>query len=346
MESTTQELKIAETRNVERKKAILEWLSSTCGIKSPSLQLMPGDASLRRYFRLVTEGRSFVVMDAPPPQENCKPYIAIAKTLREMGLQAPEIIYADVGRGFLLLTDFGDATYFSTLNATNRDQLYGKALDALAILQAIRFVEGHQIPAFTADFMRLEWAWFKEWVVEKLLGLSLPLAEKELDACYELVIASATHQPQVFMHRDYHSANLMVLPEGGVGILDFQDAFIGPVTYDLVSLLRDCYMVWPREHVQALALSYLQRLHASGELMQVNDQEFLRWFDFMGVQRHLKALMTFARKFVRDNQPRYLGYIPPTLEYLINVTHHYPELSILHDYLLITIRPAFERIQK
>lgn len=345
MEST-QELKIAESRNVERKKAILDWLSSTCGIKSASLQLMASDASLRRYFRLFTEGQTFVVMDAPPPHENCLPYIAISKTLRQMGLHAPEVIHADIARGFLLITDFGDATYLSALTAANAEKLYDEALNALALLQTTRFVDGHHIPVFTADFMRQEWLWHKEWVLDKLLGLSLPLAEKELDACYEVLIQSAVTQPQVFMHRDYHSANLMVLPEGGVGILDFQDAFIGPVTYDLVSLLRDCYIDWPKERVQTWASLYLQRLQDSGELLYVNEQTFLRWFDLMGMQRHLKALMTFARKNVRDHQPRYLRYIPRTLNYLIQVSHHYPELATLHDYLRITVQPAFERINK
>jgi aminoglycoside/choline kinase family phosphotransferase len=345
MEST-QELIITESRNIERKKAILDWLNSTCGIHSTSLQLMAGDASLRRYFRLVTEEHTFVVMDAPPPHENCIPYIAISKTLRQMGLHAPAVIYADVARGFLLITDFGDATYLSALTSANVEQLYGEALDALAILQTTRVVEGHPIPAFTADFMRKEWVLHKEWVLCKLLGLSLPLAEKELDACYEIIVESAVTQPQVFMHRDYHSANLMVLPQGGVGILDFQDAFIGPVTYDLVSLLRDCYIDWPKERVQTWASLYLQRLQDSGELLYVNEQTFLRWFDLMGVQRHLKALMTFARKEVRDHQPRYLRYIPRTLEYLIQVSHQYPELAALHDYLRITVQPAFERIMK
>jgi N-acetylmuramate 1-kinase len=194
--------------------------------------------------------------------------------------------------------------------------------------------------------MLKEWAWHKEWVLDKFLGLSSPLAEKSLDACYELLVESAVTQPQVFMHRDYHSANLMVLPEGKVGILDFQDAFIGPVTYDLVSLLRDCYIDWPRERVRSWALFYLQTLHDKGLLSHVDDQEFLRWFDLMGMQRHLKALLTFARKHVRDHQSHYLDHIPRTLGYLLNVSQHYPEFTRLHDYLRVTVQPAFERVAK
>lgn len=345
MEST-QELKNRESKNVERQSAMREWLVAACGIASPQLQIMDGDASLRRYFRVTPKDKSFVVMDAPPPQENCKPYIAIAKAIRQMGLQAPEVMHADISRGFLLLTDFGDATYQKTLTFLNADQLYGEALNTLAILQSARFVEGHHLHPFTADFMREEWKLYKEWVLNKFLGLSLPYAEKELDACYELLIESAVLQPQVFMHRDYHSANLMALSQGGVGILDFQDAFIGPVTYDLVSLLRDCYIDWPKERVEAWALSYLQRLQNRGELSDVSSQTFLRWFDFMGMQRHLKATMTFARKQVRDNQSRYLRFIPRTLHYLISVSQGYKELTNLHEYLRVTVQPAFERIIK
>jgi aminoglycoside/choline kinase family phosphotransferase len=340
MEST-QELKIQETKKIERQQEMEQWLRSACHLPSVSLQFMAGDASFRRYFRLADGDKTMVVMDAPPPVENCRPYIAIASALRQTGLNAPEVIHADVTRGFLLMTDFGDATYLKTLTAANADKLYGAALNALSILQGCRSVENHKIPPFTADFMLNEWMLHKEWVWHKLLGLSSPFAEKELDACYALLVESAVNQPQVFMHRDYHAGNLMVLPEGGVGILDFQDAFIGPVTYDLASLLRDCYVEWPREQVEHWALSYRQRLN-----LQTDAQAFLRWFDLMGMQRHLKALMTFARKHVRDQQPRYLLYIPRTLNYLLQVSHRYPEFERLHDYLRVTIKPAFERIMK
>ncbi len=343
MESTL-EAKISE--KVVRKKAMEQWLASVCRLEPDSLALMTGDASFRRYFRLHAKQQSYVVMDAPPQLENCRPFIAISKTLRNMGLHTPEVIHADPEKGFLLLTDFGDATYLRTLMPENMDHLYGIALDALTNLQACRYVEGYIIPPFTADFMRQEWAWHKDWVWCKWLGLSLPLAEPELDACYELLVNSAISQPQVFMHRDYHSANLMVLPNNEVGILDFQDAFIGPVTYDLASLLRDCYIDWPREKVIALAVSYLQRLQERGELAGISSEVFLRWFDWMGMQRHLKAMLTFARKQVRDHQSRYLRYMPRALNYLIQVSHHYPELTRLHDYLRITIQPAMERVNK
>jgi aminoglycoside/choline kinase family phosphotransferase len=166
----------------------------------------------------------------------------------------------------------------------------------------------------------------------------------ELDQCFAFVVDSVINQPQVFVHRDFHSANLMVLPDG-VGILDFQDAFIGPITYDLVSLLRDAYISWPEERVMHWVLNYRQRLQRLNMLKNITSAEFLRWFDLMGVERHLKVLFTFARKRIRDNQAHYLHHVPRTLRYLLRVSRSYPELICLHHYLLEVIQPAFARIQ-
>ncbi len=345
MESA-QELKIAEIKNAERLTELEQWLRAKCALQVDALQPMHGDASFRRYFRIHAHGNSFVVMDAPPPQENCRSYVAVANALRSIGLKTPEIIHADLAQGFLVVTDFGDATYLKTLNTDNADRLYQRALRALALLQGCRSVAGHIVPVFTADFMWKEWAWHKEWVLEKMLGLAPPVAEDDLDQCYQFIVRSAVEQPQVFMHRDYHSANLMVLEEDSVGILDFQDAFIGPVTYDLVSLLRDCYIDWPRERVQDWVVSYFRQLCHLGTLQGISEQDFLRWFDLMGVQRHLKALLTFSRKHVRDHQSHYLKYVPRTLEYILSVSQYYRELDILHDYLRVTVQPAFERVMK
>lgn len=341
MESA-QALKLAA--QMERQGLLSIWLESNAGVHPILLEPMPGDASLRRYFRVNIRGESFVVMDAPPEYENCRPFVAIAKALCEIGLYAPDILEADVERGFLLLTDFGDQTFLNTLNINNADILYRKALEALALLQTCRFVDGHTIPPFTADFMLKEWAWHKEWFLEKWLGIDYRAQEKELDACYQLLVESAVNQPQVFMHRDYHSANLMVLPENEVGILDFQDAFIGPVTYDAVSLLRDCYIDWPEESVQIWSRFYRQKLLESETIDFFDEAQWQRWFDFMGMQRHLKALLTFARKQVRDQQPRYLQFVPRTLNYLVRVSANYPELTVLHQFLRNTVRPAVQQV--
>lgn len=338
MEST-QQLKIAQLRLTEREHLLKTWLHSVCGLTNTNIMPMVGDASMRRYFRVITPKHTFVAMDAPPPQENCRPFVAIANALRAMQLNTPRIYHADVEQGFLLISDFGDATYLQSLNANNADTLYQRALDALAILQTCKHVPGHAVPPFTGDFMWKEWAWHKEWFLEKLLGLSYSDREAELDACYALLVAAAVNQPQVFMHRDFHAGNLMVIPDA-VGILDFQDAFIGPVTYDVASLLRDCYIDWPEAKVQQWVLYYFQQL----QYRDISPQQFLIWFDYMGIQRHLKALLTFGRKHVRDNQSRYLHFVPRTLQYLVSVTKRYPELKSLHDYLQSTVQPTFERL--
>lgn len=322
-----------------RQQALSQWLRAQVG---PSLRVepMPGDASFRRYFRIQSDNGTFVAMDSPPPQENCRPFIAIAQALRALSLQAPEIIANDSQQGFLLLTDFGDLTYLKALRPDNAETLYDTALDALTTIQACRDVAGQTIPPFTAEWMWQEWAWHKEWFLDKLLGVAPTPA---LDACYALIVASAVNQPQVFMHRDYHSANLMVIPKG-VGILDFQDAFIGPITYDLVSLLRDCYIDWPEAKVNQWALLYLHKLQARQQWTDVTDETFLRWFDWMGLERHLKALFTFARKHVRDHQPGYLKHIPRTLNYVLSVSERYPELAPLHAYMLNTVQPLIMRM--
>lgn len=336
MESA-RELKIAEIKNAQRKEALEAWLAA-CKIEA-DLVPMPGDASFRRYFRIYHQGQSFVVMDAPPP-ENVHAFSAISRALHHLGLAVPEILQADLMQGFLLLTDLGDNTYLKTLHESNVNALYTQALENLSLLQTCSHVEGLVIPVFDADFMFKEWDWHKEWFINKLLGLPI---EKELDDCYARVVKAAVSQPQVFMHRDFHSANLMVLNKGSTGILDFQDAFFGPITYDVVSLLRDCYIAWPQEQVRNWAAGYAKKLRVLGCLTHTNDEEFLYWFDYMGIQRHLKALLTFARKCVRDHQPHYLQHVQRTLNYLIRVSGEHDELSILHQYLKHTILPAWQK---
>lgn len=326
----------------DRLAALNEWLQSIMELPTYSIIPMQGDASFRRYFRIKTANGSFVAMDAPPSVENCAPFVAIAHALLRKGLDVPEIIEADIPNGFLLLTDFGDDTFLRILNEKNANALYCRALDQLVVLQSCREVPGHVIPHFDRELMLKEWAWHKEWFLQKWLKLSLsPVQEDELDSCYEMLIRSATQQPQVFMHRDYHSANLMRITDVPlkVGILDFQDALMGPVTYDLVSLLRDCYIAWPQQDVHAWVEYYRQQLS-----LNVNEAAFLRWFDLMGVQRHLKALLTFSRKKVRDNQSQYLQHVPRTLNYLLMVTRNYPELLPMFEFLDHHVKPLCEKV--
>ncbi|SRR5579883_118985 len=288
---------------------------------------LPADASFRRYYRVTLPEISYIVMDAPPSTENCRPFVAISQALRELKLHSPEIIASDLAKGFLLLSDFGDELYLTALNEKNAEALYRRALDSLAILQACRNVREWNIPLFTEEFMRQELELFKEWFLRKHLNFQFQDSEKKLNTCFDFLANVSASQPRVFMHRDFHSANLMVLPEEKVGILDFQDAFFGPVTYDLVSLLRDCYISWPDSLVRKLVLDYQQKI----ALPTVSPDEFLRWFDLMGLQRHMKALLTFSRKWHRDQNANYLQHIPRTLAYIAAVSERYPECKIIHE---------------
>jgi aminoglycoside/choline kinase family phosphotransferase len=328
-----------------RKTELTTWLSQLPGLSSAELTPIAGDASFRRYYRVQTRTHTYVAMDAPPTLEKSLPFVAIAYALKNVGLNTPEIFAADLDHGFLLLTDFGDRTYLNTLKPDNADHLYGKALDALAVLQTCEGAVGYTVPPFTASFMQQEWMWHQEWVFDQWLGCPLDGSVLvELTMVYDALVQSALEQPQVFMHRDFHAGNLMVLPLNGVGILDFQDAFIGPLTYDLASLLRDCYIAWPESQVYGWAAAYLDRLQAMGLFTAVNEAVFLRWFDWMGVQRHLKAMLTFARKHVRDKDSSYLKFMPRTLNYILSVTARYQELKPLHDYYASTVYEAMRGV--
>lgn len=327
--------------NDERARAMLAWLMIASPNEIVSLAPMVGDASFRRYFRLVTTHGSYVVMDAPPQNENVLRFIQIANILRSKGLHAPSIIAENVQDGFLILTDFGDLTYLAALKTREPTPLYQKALQALSVIQSCQPTASFVLPHFTHDFMQSEWEWHNEWFLHGLLKLQEH--DPALRATYDLLIESALLQPQVFMYRDFHAGNLMFLADGQVGLLDFQDAFIGPLTYDLVSLLRDCYIDWPKQQVIEWALFYYSLLHNEGVLTHVSEMQFLKWFDWMGIQRHLKALMTFARKALRDHNEHYLQFIPRTLNYIVTVSAQYDELTFINEFYAKTALPIFTR---
>jgi aminoglycoside/choline kinase family phosphotransferase len=329
----------------EQQNCLLSWLNQACGLVPTAFTPMPADAGARYYFLAHCREQSFVVMDARNVKESCPPFIAIGNALRQLGLKTPEILAADLDRGYLLLTYFGEITYLKALmsDADAADRLYEQALSALTILHTCTHVPNLLLPHFDNNWMWQEWTWHKEWFLNNLLGLFLtPEEEYLLDRCYQQIVNLNTSQPQVLMHRDFHSANLMVLNENNennVGLLDFQDAFIGPVTYDLVSLLRDCYIDWPTEKVHKWVLHYFHQLQ-----LNVSEQTFLHWFDWMGLERHLKALFTFARKYVRDHDARYLAHCPRTLKYILQVSAGYPELKFLHQYYQNIVEPVFLRV--
>lgn len=319
----------------DRELLLLNWLSTV--LPTPLARIAPasGDASFRRYFRVWYDSQTSIVMDAPPDKEDCRPFVAIGNAMHGLGLNVPEVLAADLDQGLLLLTDLGEQQYLAALDEHSVANLYGDALDALAHLQVRGDPGTALLPPYDSALLHREMELFREWFLGRQLGLNLSEAEQRiLDHSFAVLADNALEQPRVWVHRDYHSRNLMVTEAGNPGVLDFQDAVVGAVTYDLVSLLRDCYIAWPRERVESWALEHRQRLRAAGMQGLDDADQFLRWFDLMGVQRHLKASGIFARLNLRDGKPGYLLDIPRTLGYILAVAPRYPELAGLRDLLL------------
>ena len=324
----------------ERLQQLERWLRGRVGADF-DIEPASSDASFRRYFRVRYGGESRIVMDAPPEREDVRPYIDVARRFRALGLNVPEVLDHDPEQGFVLLGDLGSTLYLDALDEASVERLYGDALGALAALQATGPREG-ELPAYDRALLMREMALFRDWYLERHRGLELSEAERRmLEQLFDVLAQSALEQPRVAVHRDYHSRNLLVA-EHNPGIVDFQDAVIGPVTYDPVSLLRDCYIAWPRERVEEWALGYHDLALHSGILREANERGFLRWFDLMGVQRHLKAVGIFARLNHRDGKPGYLADIPRVLGYLEDVSGRHPELAGLHTFLQERVLPSSE----
>jgi len=304
------------------------------------------DASFRQYFRIEHGADSYIAMDAPSPQEDCRPFVTIAGYLEGMGLNCPRILGADFERGFVLMTDLGSTQYLDVLeqDPDRADALYADAIDALILLQENGEAYQQKLPDYDDDFIAFELSIFREWLCSRHLGIEFSVADEgQWRNCCALLIANARHQKKVFMHRDYHSRNLMVTSEHNPGILDFQDAVEGPLTYDVVSLFKDCYINWPQDKINRWALEYYDRLGAAVK-GGLSADRFLQNFDLMGVQRHLKAAGIFARLYHRDGKPAYLNDIPRTLAYISDVSLQYPELTFLTDLIDQRIIPALREI--
>ncbi|MCA1805819.1 MAG: phosphotransferase, partial [Xanthomonadaceae bacterium] len=321
-------------------QALRLWLQDELGFSDYGLEPASSDASFRRYFRIQRAGRSYIAMDAPPEREDCRPFIQVTRLLFDLGLNVPQLLELDPAQGFLLLGDLGDRLYLQALNEQTVERLYGDALAALAVMQACGPNDG-RLPPYDRELLLREMALFPEWLLQTHLDLALDQErERLLEKTFALLADNALQQPQVFVHRDYHSRNLMVTAVNNPGILDYQDAVVGPVTYDLVSLLRDCYIQWPRARVEDWALGYRELAQQSGILREdVGEARFLRWFDRMGVQRHLKAAGIFARLNHRDGKPGYLADIPRTLGYIVEVAEHDTELGFLGELIRERVLP-------
>ena len=323
----------------ERLAELQNWLHDELGLGTFTIAPASSDASFRRYFRVTSDQHSHIVMDAPPDKEDCGPFMAIAAAMAGLGLNVPRILEADVKRGFLLMSDLGSVDYLQALNEQTVERLYGDAMQSLLLLQAGPTSEAG-IPEYDRALLLREMTLFRDWYVLRHLQVAMSEVISEvLEQTFTFLAEEALGQPRVWVHRDYHSRNLMVTVVDNPGILDFQDAVIGPVTYDLVSLLRDCYVRWPQQQVMRWLRDYLAISQANGGLSGVDEQQFVRWFDLMGAQRHLKAIGIFARLNYRDAKPGYLQDIPRTLAYVLEVSARYPELNPLQR-LLAELAPA------
>lgn len=288
-------------------------------------EAVSADASFRSYWRIRQASRSWVVMNAPPDKEDVGPFIDIAKRLRRAGLNAPEVLAQDLDQGFLLLTDLGNRTYLPELDEGRVPSLYGDALTALLLMQTR--VDCTGLPAYDVARLTAEMELFQTWFLGRHLAHAPSCDEITLiESCMQSLLNSAAEQPVAFVHRDYHSRNLMIVPGANPGIIDFQDAVIGPITYDLVSLLKDCYIQWPLAHVYGWAEDYRQMLVAAG-VVDVGRTRWRRWFDWIGLQRHLKVLGIFARLNYRDGKAGYLNDLPLVLDYVLAVCARYGELA-------------------
>lgn len=327
----------------DRLRLLRHWLSQVCGDAVAGVEPASADASFRRYFRVaLTDGCTYVAMDAPPDREDCRPFVGIARRLADAGVHVPAIVASDLDAGFLLLEDLGDASYLSVLDEHTADDMYRDAISALVRFQQRADTAG--LPAYGAGLLEVEMGLFPQWLLARHLGIEPDAGTRAmLEATFARLRDSALAQPTVFVHRDYHSRNLMVVGTDNPGVIDFQDAVAGPVTYDLVSLLRDCYVQWSDDRVDAWVERYLDDARNVGLLAGLDRASFRRWFDLMGVQRHLKAAGIFARLHHRDGKSGYLGDLPRTLGYIATVGRRYDELRDLAGFVASTVIPRLTR---
>ncbi len=331
--------------HVNEFQSLENWLKTVYSLNHFKLQPLVNDASFRRYFRVQVDRQSYVVMLAPPDKEDITAFIAIAKDFVSHGIHAPDILAYNLEYGFILLSDLGNALYLNLLNEQNADDLYTHALAVIPKIQACKPKLNNNQPLglFNEKFIRFELSLFVDWFLDRHLKLTItPKLITSLEKIFQVLITSALEQPYVCVHRDYHSRNLL-LDKQKVGVLDFQDALYGPITYDAVSLLRDAYIDWPENQVIQWALNFHQMLMPK---YQFSPEEFLRWFDLIGVQRHLKILGIFARLCYRDGKSQYLASTHRLLHYLCQVCEKYPELTEFKQLLQLDVHTKLRETEE
>ena len=320
-----------------RQTMAINWIAKMTNCSDTKLLPLAGDASFRRYFRAQCGGQNYVLMDAPLGQEDPALFNTITLQLEQQNIPVPHIYHADLEQGFLLLEDFGDTLYLDYVDETNADTLYHKAIDTLLEIQAI---DAKELPRFSSDLLLEEMHLFTDWYCKEHCHVTFTSKQTRIiENTFTKLIDNAIAQPQTFVHRDYHSRNLLFIESTKtLGVIDYQDAVYGPLTYDLVSLLKDCYICWPQQRV----LNWMNYFLTHSNICinaSFSDKQFKCWFDLMGVQRHLKASGIFARLYHRDGKAGYIKDIPNTLGYITTCLADYPDYADFRN-ILINLPPT------
>jgi aminoglycoside/choline kinase family phosphotransferase len=318
---------------MQRQKQLTDWISSLYPNKTFTIAPASADASFRRYFRATfTDGSTKVVMDAPPQHEDCKPFLHIGQLFEEAGAHVPHVYAQDMAQGFLLLSDLGNTTYLQALDAGNARGLYDQAIDALIKIQLAS--KPNELPPYDEALLRRELNLFPEWYIAKHLGVTLTAKQQvKLEEVFARIIKNNLSQPCVYVHRDFHSRNLMV-SEPNPGVLDFQDAVYGPITYDLASLFKDAYIKWEEAEIIDWLIRYWEKARKAGLPVREDFADFYWDYEMMGAQRHIKVLGIFARLYHRDGKDGYLKDMPLVMEYLHKACERYIDLKPLLNILL------------
>jgi len=331
---------------------ILPSIDSNSGASAKEIAINPlsGDASFRRYFTVSLLEKIYVLVDAPPKQEDCRAFVQVAKSFHAEGINVPKIYAADYEHGFMCISFLGDTLLWEKLQLLKSENRFGdanliykQAFEILLKIQGINANSGMILPPYDGGLLESEMDLFREWFCSGIMGLSLSKTDNVLlDHYFSRLLDNALSQQQVCVHRDYHSRNLTYQADGNFGLLDFQDAMVGPITYDLVSLIKDCYVSWPRPLIREWALQYANMAQTAGIINSFNDDEFLFHFDMMGVQRHLKAIGIFSRLYLRDKKLGYIADIPRTLAYIKEVLSEYPDMNDFSKWLEKNIYSTLE----
>ncbi len=331
----------------ERQSQLATWVGQqlASGTRASPLKPMGNDASFRKYYRVQGVYGEVIAVDAPPETEDTVAFVTIARQWKKEGIKVPEVYSVDLARGFILLEDFGDCLLDDRLHTESPNELYS---EAIAVLKKIQQLPADTLPEYNERLLRFELSLYPQWFLEGLLGLTLNATDKHaLYGLFDDLVTIALAQPRVTVHRDYHSRNLMLCPDGQLGVIDFQGALRGPLLYDIVSLLKDCYQSWPEEKIDQWLQLFTRGIP---ELTQISTTTLKQWFDWLGLQRHLKCLGIFARLWLRDGRSGYLGELPKTLNYVITTCQRYPELKHharwLQEQVVPVLSASIDRVEK